>query len=309
MKQPFISVVVLAYNQFEKTTLPCLKSLSPWFEDHSFEFIVFDNASPDGSGPLAQSWCATFPNLKFVQSKKNLGYSGGMNAAAELAQGQWLFLVNNDTEFPRESLSTLRSVLQKAPPQMAMIGPVTNSAGNGQRLFDPHKNKSDWMELGAWLNTHPTGILLTTYRCDFFCIAIRRDVWHILHGLDPIFGMGYFEDFDFSLRLRAKGFDQSITEDVFVFHQGSATFQSSKKTKALIKSNKKLMQKKHPQVHFIHARDCNLRVLKEYRDLASESKENLSTRKKIRVSSLKYDQPKSPLKKLIWKIKTASIKK
>ena len=200
---------------------------------------MFDNASPDGSGRLAQAWCINHPQIKFVQSDTNLGYSAGMNSAAELAQGQWLFLVNNDTEFPAHALEALKTVLKAAPSNTAMVGPVTNSAGNGQRLYDPAKSKEEWLELGAWLNTHPTGMLLPTYRCDFFCIAIRRDVWGILKGLDPIFGMGYFEDFDFSLRLRAKGFEQSITEDVFVFHQGSATFQSSKKTKALIKCNKK----------------------------------------------------------------------
>ena len=113
MKQPFISVVVLAYNQFERTTLPCLQSLTPWFEDDDFEFIVFDNASPDGSGEKAKDWCIHHPQLNFVQSNTNLGYAGGMNAAAALAQGQWLFLVNNDTEFPAHALEALKTVLDR----------------------------------------------------------------------------------------------------------------------------------------------------------------------------------------------------
>ncbi len=307
MKNPLISVVVLAYNQFERTTLPCLQSLAGWFGDEDFEFIVFDNASPDGSGEKARSWCDTHPHLKFVQSEINLGYAGGMNAAANHAHGQWLFLVNNDTEFPSHALDALHTVLRAAPENMAMVGPVTNAAGNGQRLYDPSKTKEEWLELGAWLNTNPTGLLLPTYRCDFFCIAIRRDAWDQLRGLDTIFGMGYFEDFDFSLRLRDAGFDQAITEDVFIYHQGSATFKESNQIRALMKTNKSIMKKRHAGIKFEHVRSCNFDALC-YKYLTSKKNPLYSARRnesrwKIRQHALRLDTPKSLIKRFLWKIK------
>lgn len=244
MTQPMISVVVLAYNQFERTTLPCLNSLIPWLGDPDLEFIVYDNASPDGSSAKVQQWCSEHPTVRFIQSPSNLGYAGGMNAAVSHAHGHWFFLVNNDTEFPAHTLDALKRVLSNAPPHMAMIGPVTNAAGNGQRLYDPGKSKQDWLELGQWLNTNPTGLLLPTYRCDFFCIAIRRDAWDRLNGLDTVFGMGYFEDFDFSLRLRDAGYEQAITEDVFIYHQGSATFSQSSSMSQLIKKKQAIDEAK-----------------------------------------------------------------
>lgn len=296
---PLISVVVLAYNQFQKTTLPCLNSLIPWLGDPELEFIVFDNASPDGSGDLVRNWCQNHPAAQFIQSSNNLGYAGGMNAAAQHARGQWLFLVNNDTEFAPHALEALKQVLKSAPANTAMIGPVTNAAGNGQRLYDPSKSKEDWLELGAWLNTHPTGLLLPTYRCDFFCIAIRRDAWDQLKGLDTIFGMGYFEDFDFSLRLREAGFDQAITEDVFIYHQGSATFSQSPEMKRLIKRNKQIMKQRHCDVRFVHTRKSNLTVLeKEYIKTL-----NSDIRLQLRSQALMLDLPKNPIKKLFWKLK------
>jgi GT2 family glycosyltransferase len=181
---------------------------------------------------------------------------------------------------------------------MAMIGPVTNSAGNGQRLYDPSKSKQEWLELGAWLNSHPTGLLLPTYRCDFFCIAIRRDAWQALNGLDTIFGMGYFEDFDFSLRLREAGYEQAISEDVFIYHQGSATFNNNPLLKKLIKKNKKILLTKFKKINFIHARECNLMVIKHY------LKTSNSILIEIRKKALNLDQPKSNLKKFIWHLKT-----
>ncbi len=312
MSSPLISVVVLAYNQFEQTTGPCLQSLSPWFEDHDIEFIVYDNASPDGSGELTAQWCKPHPALRFVQSPTNLGYAGGMNAAAQLARGEWLFLVNNDTQFPEHTLDALKQVLKSAPPHMAMIGPVTNSAGNGQRLYDPGKSKDEWLDLGAWIHQNPNHLLLPTYKCDFFCIAIRRHVWQQLNGLDSLFGMGYFEDFDFSLRVREAGFEQSITEDVFIYHQGSASFKVSNQYRDLMKKNKTIIQQKHPGMKFEHVRKYNLEALQYKLGSAPLSAEDWGAfkedpRNHIRWSTLHSDTPRSLLKKWVWRRKVKWI--
>lgn len=299
---PLISVVVLGYNNFDRTTGPCLESLRPWFSDPELEFIVFDNASPDASGERTRQWCQQNPGVSFEESLENLGYAGGMNKAASFAQGQWLLLVNNDTEFPAGSLDAMKKTIRAAPYNLTMLGPITNAAGNGQRIYDPTKKKQEWLELGKWLNSHPTGLYIPTYRCDFFCIAIRRDVWNTLNGLDTIFGRGYYEDFDFSLRLREAGFDQAITEDVFIYHQGSATFTGNPEQNALIKRNKNLMKQRHPNIKFQHVRKCNIDILKTYPLFSnmSQSKESLQARKKIRKSAAQLDRPKSLIKRLYW---------
>jgi len=303
MKAPFISVVVLAYNQFERTTQPCLESLRHWYGDPELEFIVYDNASPDGSSEKTRKWCDTFPAIQFVQSPANLGYAGGMNAAAELAVGEWLLLVNNDTEFPTHTLEALKQVLQTAPNEMGMVGPVTNSAGNGQRLYDPSKTKQQWLDLGAWFNTNPTKLLIPTYRCDFFCVAIRYSVWKQLNGLDTGFGMGYYEDFDFSLRLREAGYDQAITEDVFIYHQGSTTFGQLNNLKELVRKNKSIIKNRYKDAKFLHVRMCNLMILRG-RPYASQLKDNeaANARRKIRLDSLKKDLPKGLVKRILWAI-------
>jgi GT2 family glycosyltransferase len=159
------------------------------------------------------------------------------------------------------------------------------------------------MEIGAWFNTHPTGLLLPTYRCDFFCIAIRRDVWHQLNGLEQIFGLGYFEDFDFSLRLRDAGFEQVITEDVFIYHQGSATFSQSPIVKQLIKKNKQLMKERHHNINFHHVRVCNLKIIIYAIFKVKSMHPNLEKRIEIRRASLYRDLPKNPIKRAIWFLK------
>lgn len=302
---PLLSLVVLGFRNFELTTRICLESLLPWLDDPEIEVLVVDNGSPDDSAQKTAQWCEAYPQVKCLLSEHNRGFAGGMNWGAEQAGGQWLLLVNNDTIFPAKTLDALKQVIREAPSDVAMLGPVTNAAGNGQRLWKPGTSHEEWLQIGRWLNEHPSHQLMPAYRCDFFCIAIRRDVWMQLGGLDMAFGLGYYEDFDFSLRLAKAGYRQMITEDVFILHVGSATFQGNAAARALIKRNKKLLQSKHPDARFEHTRLGNLEVLRRHRELKSEGAWSpaLEARHQLRVGALEGDAPRSIVKRWLWKRK------
>lgn len=307
--RPWLSLVVLGFRNFDLTTRACLDSLAPWLQDSEIEVLVIDNGSPDDSGQKTAQWCAANPQARCLLSESNRGFAGGMNWGAAQARGQWLLLVNNDTIFPAGTLDALKRVISEAPADVAMLGPVTNAAGNGQRLWKPGATHEEWLQIGQWLNEHPTQQLMPAYRCDFFCIAIRRDAWDRLGGLDLDFGLGYYEDFDFSLRLAKAGYRQMITEDVFILHVGSATFKASARAKALIKRNKKLLKSKHPDARFEHTRLGNLAVLQAYKALALANQwtPELQARKQLRQGALVGDSPRSFLKKWLWKKKIAQL--
>jgi GT2 family glycosyltransferase len=309
MTRPLLSLVVLGFRNFEGTTKACLESLRPWFGDKDIEILVVDNGSMDGSAEKTADWCVKHPSIQCLLSDSNRGFAGGMNWGVSHARGQWIVLVNNDTVFPEYTLDALMRVIRQAPDNVAMLGPVTNAAGNGQRLWKPEATPSDWLKIGQWLNTNPTHHLIPAYRCDFFCIAIRQDVWLELEGLDPVFGLGYYEDFDFSLRLRKAGYEQMITEDVFVLHVGSATFQGSKEARKLIKVNKKLLLKKHPNTKFEHTRIGNLSVMMAYKKMRDDGlwSSELSFRQDLRSSALTEDGPRSILKRFIWSKKIKNL--
>lgn len=305
MSSPLLSLVVLGFRNFDVTTRACLESLLPWLDDPEIELLVIDNGSPDDSAQKTRAWCERHPGVRCLVSESNRGFAGGMNWGASQARGQWLLLVNNDTLFPEQTLDALKRVIRAAPADVAMLGPVTNSAGNGQRLWKPEATQQEWLEIGAWINRHPTDHLMPTYRSDFFCIAIRRDAWDRLEGLDLAFGLGYYEDFDFSLRLSRAGYRQLITEDVFIVHTGSASFQGNAAARALMKRNKKLLQAKHPDARFEHTRLGNLAVLRAYEALkqAGQWTPELDQRKQWRQGALLGDAPRSPLKKWLWQRK------
>jgi GT2 family glycosyltransferase len=307
--KPTLSLIVLGYRNFETVTRACLESLVPWANHPAVEILVVDNGSPDDSAGLTEHWCASHPGFRTLGSMENRGFAGGMNWGASHAQGEWLLLVNNDTVFPAMALDAFLGVVQAAPVNVAMLGPVTNAAGNGQRLWKPGASISEWLRVGETLHAHPTHQLMPAYRCDFFCIAIRRNVWEQLGGLDCAFGLGYYEDFDFSLRLRKLGLEQMITEDVFILHAGSATFQGSKDARALIRRNKKLLQAKHPMARFEHTRLGNLAVLARYEELRELGlwTPSLQLRADLRMKALEGDAPRSSIKRWLWRLKIRRV--
>lgn len=307
--QPLLSLVVLGFRNFDATTRVCLDSLVPWLDDAQIELLVIDNGSPDDSAQKTADWCEAHPQARCLLSASNRGFAGGMNWGAEQARGQWLLLVNNDTIFPAKTINALKRVLNEAPCDVAMLGPVTNAAGNGQRLWQPGTSHAQWLEIGQWLHDHPSHQLMPAYRCDFFCIAIRRDAWQALGGLDPAFGLGYYEDFDFSLRLARAGYRQMITEDVFVLHVGSASFKASAAAKALMKRNKKLLQAKHAHARFEHTRLGNLAVIQAYKELKTSGQWTpaLEARWQLRIGALEGDAPRSILKRWLWKKKISRV--
>jgi GT2 family glycosyltransferase len=94
MIRSFASILIVHYNGAEQLRR-CLSSLAVQsLSRNRFEVIVFDNASPDGSG---RTVAKEFPWCRFVFSERNLGFAQGNNVAKHYARGEWLVLLNNDT--------------------------------------------------------------------------------------------------------------------------------------------------------------------------------------------------------------------
>ena len=309
---PMLSLVVLSFRRFETTTGPCLETLVGALDNTRCELIVVDNASDDGAGAACAAWCAAHPGASYLPQPRNLGFAGGMNVGAAVAAGEWVCLVNSDTLFPRGALPALVQTLARVPAKVAMVGPVTNAAGNGQCLPLPGVALAQMGGIGIAAMRSPTGLLTPTYRSDFFCVAVRRSAWQQLGGLDTAFGLGYYEDFDFSLRVRRAGFMQVIAEDVFVAHIGSATFATlGDEQRTLMRRNRALMRERHPDVRFEHVREGNADALQHLLKVARKGgwTDGLRRRAAWRLAALLHDEAKSPFKRWRWRWGTRALRR
>ena len=106
---PEISVVVVNWNRREYLRA-CLESLARQ-RDVSYEVIVVDNGSHDGSAEMAS---AEF-GARVIANQENRGFCAANNQAFAVARGEFIALLNNDAEAAPEFLAQLRRAIDTAP--------------------------------------------------------------------------------------------------------------------------------------------------------------------------------------------------
>ncbi|CAH1077460.1 glycosyltransferase family 2 protein [Candidatus Nitrotoga sp. 1052] len=224
MNQFLTSIVVLCYNGLEDTTRPCLESIIANTPVDSYELIVVDNDSADGTADYLKTFAAQHANVRIQLNDTNKGYAGGNNDGIKLAQGQYIVLLNNDTLVPGGWLDRLLKLFSEQP-GVGLVGPVTNSAGNEQRIELEGLNEKNFEEIAGAYVERQKGVWFTTEKLGFFCVAMRRTLLEKIGYLDEKFGIGMFEDDDYCIRAKKAGFTLAVVEDCFVYHKGSVSFK------------------------------------------------------------------------------------
>jgi GT2 family glycosyltransferase len=111
-----LSVIIITYNEKELLA-SCLRSVLATSTDYKFETIVTDSGSTDGTRELMRD---EFPNIKFLDNKKNLGFSKGNNVAIKQASGKYILLLNADTEIHVDTLDLSIKYMDAHPDVGAM---------------------------------------------------------------------------------------------------------------------------------------------------------------------------------------------
>ncbi len=197
----------------------CLTSLRPSPSGLQYEIIIVDNASTDGTPERLK---ACFPDVRLVQSDRNLGFTKATNQAIELSTGDYLLWLNTDTILRPDSLPNLVQFLE-ARPQVGIVGPkVLNADGSFQPqcrrgLPTPLASLFYLLKLNRlWPDNRTVGQYLLTYlpvdnpnqvdAVSGCCLLARRQVWDDIGLLDEdIFGFG--EDIDWCVRAKNAGWE------------------------------------------------------------------------------------------------------
>lgn len=89
-----LSVIIVNYN-VTSLLQKCLQSIQKFVKDIEYEVIVIDNCSPDNSW---RELIKGFPAFQFHESTHNNGFAVANNRAVNLAEGEYILLLNPDTE-------------------------------------------------------------------------------------------------------------------------------------------------------------------------------------------------------------------
>jgi N-acetylglucosaminyl-diphospho-decaprenol L-rhamnosyltransferase len=210
---PRVSIVVLSYNT-RQVTLRCLEVLGAAEPPPDMQFIVVDNASSDGSVAAVRE---RFPEVELVASDRNLLFAGGMNLGASHARGEYVLLLNADTEVTEEQVRELAGYLD-AHPEVGAAGPAqADSAGQPERARTHDLSPANLVlsmlgshvSAGSRLKDSNTGAVAYL---SGSAIIIRRELGERIGYYDEGFPF-YWEDTDLSQRIRDMNYEVHRSQD------------------------------------------------------------------------------------------------
>ncbi|MCG2581729.1 MAG: glycosyltransferase [Marinobacter sp.] len=210
-----VSIVVPVYNQY-RTTISCLQSVLANTEGVSYEVIVADDCSTD----ITSSIETRIGNIKVVRGEQNLGFLKNCNHAAAQAKGEYVVLLNNDTNVQKGWLTALVQAMESQP-DVGMVGPkllfedgVLQEAGG-----IVWKDGSGW-NYGRGQNPDlpEFNYLRETDYISGACILFAKSVWDELGGFDERFCPAYYEDTDLAFQMRQRGLKVVYQPESVVVH-------------------------------------------------------------------------------------------
>lgn len=242
---PKISVIVLCYNQLEYTK-QCVRSVLEQTAYPNYELVIVDNNSTDGTVNYLKQIASENVNVKIVLNQDNRGFAGGNNDGIAVSDGDYIVLLNNDTIVTRGWLTGLLKHYSNDS-KAGIVGPITNSIGNEAKINVPYTDVAS-MPLFAYQYTTEhmgeefphSGILA------MFCVMISRKIYDEVGPLDEGYGIGMFEDDDYSMAVTSKGYSLIMAEDVFIHHYGTVSFKKleNEEYKKIFDTNKEYFEKK-----------------------------------------------------------------
>ena len=129
MSDLLVSILIVNWNTRE-LVLECLRSLPTQGTGPSYEVVVVDNGSVDGSGEALSRQTG----ITLIRNERNLGYAAAVNQAYRRASGDFILLLNSDVELTPTALSALTEFLRDHS-SAAAVGPLYMNVDGSPQPF------------------------------------------------------------------------------------------------------------------------------------------------------------------------------
>ncbi len=203
IENPHVSIVIPMHNKFP-VTYQCLASLLLAANHTCFELILVDDGSEDETTRIPE----LIKGVQYLRNNEMQGFVGACNAGAELARGEYIVMLNNDTEVTAHWLDELLWPFEHFD-QVGLTGAkLLYPDGSLQEAGGVVWNTGDPCNYGRQANPHEPRYNYTR-QVDYIsgaCIMLPLCLWNELGGFDKTFAPAYFEDADLAFRVRNKGY-------------------------------------------------------------------------------------------------------
>jgi len=196
---PKVTIIIPIFNN-ALITYRCLKSVLAKTSGLNYEVIVIDDHSTEDISLIKTKTSG----IKLIHNSENLGFLKSCNKAAAVAKGEYICLLNNDTEVHKDWLNHLVEIMD-SDSQVAIAGP---------KLIYPDERLQEaggiiWKDASAWnfgkfddAEKPDYNYLKEVDYISGACLVIRKQVWLELNGFDVRFAPAYYEDTDLAMQVR-----------------------------------------------------------------------------------------------------------
>lgn len=247
---PSVSVVTLNWNTTE-LTCAFLHSIISQNTYKNLEVIVVDNGSAQDPSSAFHS---VYPQVKVILNDRNLGFAGGNNAGIKIAGGDFIFIVNNDTEFTPCLIEGLLDIFarytdagmvcpkfhyyfEKGTIEYAGYRSVNIFTGRNGMIGCREKDQGQYNEIRVTNYAHGGAMMLS-----------RKVIDEV--GLMPEEFFLYYEEFDWSEKMKRKGYKVYYQPGSLIYHKESMTAGKSSALKTFyLTRNRILFMRRNMPIH------------------------------------------------------------
>ena len=257
INKPSIAVILVNWKKYNLTS-NCIDSLNK-SNYKNFKIILVDNEYSEKSLIDLRN---KHKELIVFKEKNNLGFAGGNNIGIRYAlenDYDYIMLLNNDTEVKENFILPLVERIEKDH-FLGAVQPLILNFSNKSIIWNAGGKLNKFLGLTSTrLNNNKlnSSIVFDDYT-DWIsgcCILIKSEILTKVGLLDEKF-FNYYEDVDWSLRMKNLGYDLGFVKESIIYHHGSSS-SKNKKTKEGVISSK---------IHYFNIRN-HILLLKKHKNL------------------------------------------
>ncbi len=209
---PLVSIIIPTYNR-KGQLYNCLESIKNIYYKN-YEIIVVNNASLDNTNDMVKHF---FSDVNLIELKENRGASGGRNAGIKYANGEWLCFIDDDNIVDTNFLTEMLELV-KVVNNVGVIGPTMYFAKQKDKIWFSGAK----IDLLTSRTTHYRDKIENNakYRETEHipnCFMVSRKVISKVGLIDETYHT-YFEESDWHMRIRNKGYKCIISSEAKVYH-------------------------------------------------------------------------------------------
>ncbi|MBU0880757.1 MAG: glycosyltransferase family 2 protein [Candidatus Omnitrophica bacterium] len=199
---------------------------------YPYRLILVDNASDKDTREYLGKFASDNPDkATLIRNEHNAGYIKAINQGFKVSDASYVCMMNNDT-LPAPGWLERMVEFAESHTDVGLINP--QCGGHDGASVDPHaatleRYKGEYMEMN---------------QCQGFCMLVKRELIDKIGVLDESYGVGGYDDTDYSIRAHKAGYRSVSIRDSYVYHRIHGSFDEAGNREEVVKRNRDIYYKK-----------------------------------------------------------------